>query len=324
MKIRHIGSQMPILVLAVGILICWTVAGNTSEHWDAKASARVNLRRNPSSNGVILSIVPKGHKVRILEKQGLWCRVDVAGEVHGQGWLYAEYLEEILPKAPAAESAMQTVRLEIAAAEQKQGVYPAEPPPAAQPQGEKKFLLATPPSEKASRVGVTSQPSIRNGFRGGKGKSIFVSKEDFAMAGEPVHVPPAQASYGGLKRDAAGINQEASSAGIAPGDATIHQKSLHGGEKKPDEAVQKTPSPVREKAVTDARAAAASMERLAVSREKKGMLNGRESIGPVEMVLKLLAIALSCLVILFLHRANKIATNHYNALMQFQHSLDNR
>ena len=39
------------------------------------------------------------------------------------------------------------------------------------------------------------------------------------------------------------------------------------------------------------------------------------SIGLVELTLKLLLIALSCLAILFLHRANKIATNRYDALM---------
>ena len=129
MKIRYIGPQKSILVLAVGIFICWTVAGNSSEPWDAKASARVNLRRNPSSDGAILSIVPKSHKVRILEKKGLWSKVDVEGDIHGKGWVYAEYLEEILSKAPATESASQSVRVEIASGEPKQGISPAELPP---------------------------------------------------------------------------------------------------------------------------------------------------------------------------------------------------
>ena len=42
-----------------------------------------------------------------------------------------------------------------------------------------------------------------------------------------------------------------------------------------------------------------------------------ESIGLVELTLKLLLITLSCIVILFLHKANKIATNRYDALKQF-------
>lgn len=43
----------------------------------------------------------------------------------------------------------------------------------------------------------------------------------------------------------------------------------------------------------------------------------QESIGLVELTLKLLLITLSCIVILFLHKANKIATNRYDALKQF-------
>ena len=73
MTIRYIGPKKSILVLAVIIIIIWVVAGNAAEKWDAKASARVNLRKNPSSKSIILSIVPKAHKLRIMEKKGAWC-----------------------------------------------------------------------------------------------------------------------------------------------------------------------------------------------------------------------------------------------------------
>ena len=128
MKIRYIGRKKSILVLAVGIIICWALAGNASEQWDAKASARVNLRRNPSSNALILSIVPKAHKLRIMEKKGLWYKVDVEGEIHGKGWVYAEYVEDILPKALETESASETLRdeVEIESGEQEQGLDLAE------------------------------------------------------------------------------------------------------------------------------------------------------------------------------------------------------
>ncbi len=100
MKIRKNGFHMFIFVLAMSVLISWAAAAKTSEKWDATATARVNLRRNPGPNGVILSIVPQGHKVRIIEKKGLWCKVDVEGDIHGKGWVYAEFLAEILPNAP--------------------------------------------------------------------------------------------------------------------------------------------------------------------------------------------------------------------------------
>jgi len=61
------------------------------------------------------------------------------------------------------------------------------------------------------------------------------------------------------------------------------------------------------------------MQRQAVFHAEKAPIYKQGSIGLVELTLKLLLIALSCLVILFLHRANKIATNRYDAaLRQFQ------
>ena len=390
MKTGYISPQKSILGLAVGIFICWTVAGNSSEPWDAKASARVNLRRDPSTDGVILSIVPKGHKVRMLEKKGLWCKVDVEGDIHGKGWVYAEYLEEILPKGPATESASQTVRVEIASGEPKQGLHPAEPPPKARTEGEavKPLKASSPgktptagvmepssarneqqetkidtglqskveffePGESANiaaiqalpkaqtkveetkplnnslfgnvtKTGAQQQLSARNELRDAKNESIALSQVDPPIAREPAHISPAEPAYADLKQDAVGISEKSTSGTIKQGNASFHQKSLYDGEERQDRTVPEIPPPVREKAVTDARAMAASKERPAVSHETKGLINRRESMGPVEIILKLSAIALSGLVILFLHRANKIATNHYDALIQFQHSLDSR
>ena len=98
MRINYIGSQNIRFVVALWMLLCWVFGASAAEKWDAKTTARVNLRRNPSSNGVILSIIPKGYRVRIMEKQGLWSKIDVEGDIHGKGWVYAEYLEEILSK----------------------------------------------------------------------------------------------------------------------------------------------------------------------------------------------------------------------------------
>jgi len=390
MKIRYIGPKKSILGLVAGISICWAVAGNASEQWDARATARVNLRTNPNSNAVILSIVPKGHRVQIMEKKGLWCKVDVEGDIHGKGWVYAEYLEEILPRSPATGSVAQTMKIEIASGEPKQEIHPGEPPPEARTDGEvlkplrsplpgktsiagKNDRLSAPneqretkidtgvqskaeifnPGESAhiaaiqalpeaqteveetkplnnslfgnvSKTGAQQHVSVRNELRDSKNESMALSQVAPPVALEPAHMSSAQPAFADLKQDALEISEKSSSGLFEQGNASLHQKSLPGGEKKRDKAVQEPPSLVREKAVTDARAVAVSIERPAVSHETKGLINRRESMGPVEITLKLLAIALSCLVILFLHRANKIATNHYDALMQFQHSLDAR
>jgi hypothetical protein len=325
-----------------------------------------------------------------MEKQGLWCRVDVEGEIYGKGWVHAEYLEEILLKVPAIESASQTVRIEIASGQRKQGNHPAESPPKSRMEGEAvKPLKAPVPGETSiagkndrlsarneqretkietgaqSKVAISKagesthiaaiqaqpeaqteveetkplntsisgkvlktvaqqQVSARNELQDAKNESNALSKAEPAATGEPVKIPPAQPAYTDLKQDMPGISHKSSSGVIEQGNVSLHQKSLPGREKKQNGAVQETPSLVGEKAVTDARAVAVSIDRSAVSHETKKLINGRESMGPVEIALKLLVIALSCLVILFLHRANKIATNHYNALMQFQHSLDTR
>lgn len=272
MKIRIIGPQKSILILAVGIVICWAVAGNASEQWDAKASVRVNLRRNPSSNAVILGIIPKAHKLRIMEKKGVWCKVDVEGEIHGRGWVYAEYIEEILPKALKTESSSQTVRVEIASGEQKQGIHPSEPPTNARTEGaEVKPLKA-------------------------------LSKVEIPMAGEPVHVPPAQPPYPGFRQDGLGISGKYFSGEIEQGDSSTYQKSLPGEKKKHSGALQGTPLAVSEQSLSDVRAVASSVIISAVSHERKGLINKRESMGPVSIALKLLSIVLSCLVILLLYK----------------------
>ena len=302
MKIRYIGPKKSKLVLAVGIIICWAVAGNASEQWDAKASARVNLRRNPSSNAVILSIVPKAHKLRIMEKKGLWCKVDVEGEIHGKGWVYAEYLEEILPKALKTESSSQTVRVEIASGEQKQGIHPAEPPPNARTEGEEAKPLNASLPVKVSMAGLNEQVSVRNKLRDAKNESNALSQVEIPMAGEPVHVPPAQPPYSGFKQDALGISGKYSSGVIEQGDSSTYQKSLPGEKKKHGGALQGTPPAVSEQSVSDARAVASSVIRSAVSHERKELINKRESMGPVAIALKLLSIVLSCLVILLLYK----------------------
>jgi uncharacterized protein YraI len=338
MKIRYLGPQKSILILAVGIVICWAVAGNASEQWDAKASVRVNLRRNPSSNAVILSIVPKAHKLRIMEKKGVWCKVDVEGEIHGRGWVYAEYIEEILPKTLKTESSSQTVRVEIASGEQKQGIHPSEPPTNARTEGgevkplralskmeipmagepahiapsqvptevrtedEKAKLLNASLSVKGSITGLDEHVSVRNKLRDAKNESNALSKVEIPMAGEPVHVPPAQPPYSGFKQDALGISGKYFSGVIEQGDSSTYQKSLPGEKKKHGGALQGTPPAVSEQSLSDVRAVASSVIISAVSRERKGLINKRESMRPVSIALKLLSIVLSCLVILLLYK----------------------
>jgi len=386
MKTRYIDPPKSIFILLVGALICWAAVGNSSEQWDAKATARVNLRRNPGSNGVILSIIPQGHKVRIIEKKGLWCKVDVEGEIHGRGWVYGKYLEEIIPEVPEADSAVPTVKVEIAAGKQEQGVHPAEPAPKGRTEGEKGNLRNTPspgsvsridatvessvragfrdennetsdlsqaeisaaqepaqftppqasprdrtqaekqkplqtlPPEKASQAGVTEQPSIRNEFGGGKDESIAVLKGDVPVVGEPVHSLSTQPPQSGIKSDAPVAIEKSSSEVPIQEDLISYFKKLRDKKKEPGK--KKEPATAGQQKLVGVKERTASispgvtenvMPRQAVSHERKGPKYKQKSIGLVELTLKLMSIALSCLVILFLHRANKVAMNRYNA-----------
>jgi hypothetical protein len=320
-----------------------------------------------------------------MEKQGLWCKVNPEGEIHGKGWVHSEYLEAILPKPPATGPTAQTVRVEIPSGEPKQGLLLGESAPKTRTDGKAVKPLRTALPANASVVGKNAQSSVRNEQRETKIDTGVRAKVDISEQGESDHIAaiqalpesqtqieetkplnaslsdnlsmdgarqqvsarnqlrdtknesivlsqvdpplarePVQPAVADLKQDAPGISKKLSSGIIEQGNAAPHQKDLPGGEKKQDGAVPETSFPVKEKTVTDVRAVAAHIERPDVSRDTIERINGRQPMGPVEITLKLLAIALSCLVILFLYRANKIASNHYDALLQFQHSLEAR
>jgi hypothetical protein len=338
MKISYTDPKKFILVLAVSIIIVWVVTGNASEKWDAKASVRVNLRRYPNPNSVILSIVPKTHKLRIMEKKGAWWKVDVEGKIHGKGWVYAEYIEEILPAVLKTESSSQTVRVEIASREQKQGIHPSELPANARTKGaevkpftnlskmeipmigepahiapsqvttevrtvdEKTKPLKTILPVKVSMVSLNKQVSARNKLQDAKNESNVLSKVEIPTAGETGHVPPFQPLYSDFKQEALGISGKYFSGVIEQGDSSTYQKSLNGENKKHGGALQGTPHAVNEQSVSDVRILASSAIRSVVSHERKGLINKRELMGPVVIALKFLSIMLSCLVILLLYK----------------------
>jgi uncharacterized protein YraI len=305
MKIRYIGPSKSILVLVAGIVIFWTVAANAYEQWEAKASARVNLRRTPSLSGEILSIIPNGHKVRIMEKKGLWCKVDVEGEIKGKGWVHAKYLERILPKALKTESSTQIVRVEIASGEQKQGIHPVEPPSKSRTEVEKVKPLRTPLPGKTPTTGVKGQFSSRNELQGAENESIALSQLEIPLAVNPVHMPPAQPPYSGIMQDAPETNGKDSSGLIEQGDSTDYQNNIPGEKKKHGGVAPEIVPTVSGQLVSDSHAMASSARRSAVSHKTKGLIFKRRSIGPVEIALKLLSIVLYCLVVLLLYKGNE-------------------
>ena len=390
MRIKYLGSQKFILVLALWMLLCWVFGASAAEKWDAKTTARVNLRRNPSSNGVILSIVPKGHRVRIIEKQGLWCKIDVEGDIHGKGWVYAEYLEKILSKVPEADTNSQSAAAKMPLGERIERIHPANPPSSVRNPAEKQTQLHTPPPEKASRVGVESRSTTDDEFPAGKNesgtlsrvknptagdpphtapaqaspevrteeeeekpltatksekvpmtgnkqhpstqtelqdmqpKSTLISHMERPIIGKPIHVAPVQPPQFGIKRQPPEVIKKAFSEVPIQGNSIARPTDLPVEKKEPVTAGQSIPLELKERAVANTIAVEETAKQgIGVSYKRRSIAD-QESMGLVEIVLKLMSISLTALVILYLHRANKIAASHHEALMQCQNRLNTR
>lgn len=184
MKTRYIWRRKSILVLVTGAIICWTAAGICFEQWDAKASARVNLRETPGLRGEILGIISNGHKVRIIEKKGRWCKVDVDGEINGTGWVYAQYLERIPPKVPQTESFTHSVGMEIESEEQKQEVKPVVP--VFMPPAQSSYAVLKPDALQISRIG----PSEETGQKDSTSNQKRIPGEKEKQGGAAQGVPP--------------------------------------------------------------------------------------------------------------------------------------
>ena len=302
MKIRYVDPIKSILALALGIIICWTATGNALEQGEAKATARVNLRRIPSLSGEILGIIPHGHNVTILQKKGLWCQVDVEGKINGQGWVYARYLERILPKSLETESFTQPVRDEIAAGEQNQGFHPIEPPPKSRTE-----VAAVKPSKRPlpSKTLITSvkgSSSARNELQDTQNEPIALSQLKIFMPVEPASMPAAQPPNSGFKQDAPEISGIDSSELIEQEDSATFEKRIPDAKNKHGGAAQETVSTVSEQPMSAPHAIKSSAIRSSVSHETKELTFKQRTIGPVAIALKLLSIVLYCFVALLLFK----------------------
>ncbi|MGD1973701.1 MAG: SH3 domain-containing protein, partial [Desulfobacterales bacterium] len=380
-----IGSQNIRFLVAFWMLLCWVFGAGAAEKWDAKTTARVNLRRNPSSNGVILSIVPKGHRVRIIEKQGLWSKIDVEGDIHGKGWVYAEYLSEILSKVPVAEINLQTVAVEMPSGEPIERIHSSNPSPNVQISDKEQTFMHTIPPDKALRNDVSAQPSMIEEIPTGEDKSEEQSRLKITTVGEPpqivpvqaspgiqtedekekpivtiksekipitdskrhlstqnelqdmrpnstavpplersivgkaVHVAPMQSPQAGIDSHPPGVIQTASSGIPNHGNSTGRHTDIPVEKKEPVTAGQALPLELKKRVVPNRPAFEESaMQRMTVSQKRKGPTANQESMGLVELALKLTSIILTGIVVIYLHRANRIAARHYESLMQFQ------
>jgi uncharacterized protein YraI len=388
MRIRYIGIRIVKPVVALGLFLCWVSGAIAADKWDTETTARVNLRKLPSPNGIILSIVPKGHKVKILEKKGLWRKVDVEGDIHGKGWVYADYLEKISTKLLFAETNSQTATVELVAEEPIVGTAPADTSANIRTQDDMLKPSDSPPTENTDRVeakvrslqknetpssadesvnpleakkpvideslqsilsdaspqlrmtdekektltgtkshnvlvtGQKQHATTREELQAVQNESDALKRMQISNYGKPIHRDPLQSPPSGISSQTGEVVEKDFSA-VSPEEPSFPRVKDIAGQKKQSATPEEQGSLRINKRTTTSRPGIeeTAKHRIAVSLDEKRTTSGRKSMGLIELALKLTAIVLTGLVVVFLHRANKIASIQYNALVQSQHSL---
>jgi hypothetical protein len=272
-----------------------------------------------------------------MEKQGLWRKIDVEGDTHGKGWVYSEYLEEIWLKVNDASTQPSMIE-EIPSAgdrseDQSRLKIPTvgEPPqpasfqasPEIRTEDETEKPIGTIKSEKVPMTGSKHHLSTQNELQDMQPKTTAVPPMERSIVGKAVHVAPGQPPRTSINSHPPGVVKTASSMIPNQGTSIVRPTDLPVDKKKPVTTQPLQPLEAKEKAVPNRPAVEESaMQRMTASKKSKGPTANQESMGLFELALKLTSIILTGLVVLYLHRANRIAASHYEALMQFQNRQD--
>jgi hypothetical protein len=215
-------------------------------------------------------------------------------------------------------------RVKIPTAGEPPHTAPAQVSPEVRTEDEKEMPLGTTKSEKIPMTGNKQHPSTQTELQNMQPKSTLVSHMERPIIGNPIHVAPVQPPQFGIKRQPPEVIKKAFSEVPIQGNSIARPTDIPVEKKEPATAEQSIPLGLKERAVSNTPAVEETAKReIGVSYKRRSIAN-QESMGLVELVLKLMSIALTALVILFLHRANKIAASHHEALMQYQNRLNTR
>jgi hypothetical protein len=86
MKKRQNPRTKSALILTFCLLFCWTAVGNTDDD--------IQIRKYPSSDGLVLDTISRDQKVKIVEEFGPWRYIVVEGSPYGGGWVHFKDLEK--------------------------------------------------------------------------------------------------------------------------------------------------------------------------------------------------------------------------------------
>ncbi|MCF8128892.1 MAG: hypothetical protein K9N10_10290 [Deltaproteobacteria bacterium] len=111
MKKRQNPRTKSALILTFCLLFCWTAVGNTDDD--------IQIRKYPSSDGLVLDTISRGQKVKIVEEFGQWRYIVVEGSPYGGGWVHFQDLEK-----EASRSQERDVSSKLAKSEEKKPPSP--------------------------------------------------------------------------------------------------------------------------------------------------------------------------------------------------------
>jgi len=81
------------------LFICWPVTGICLDLLNGEVTANVKLKRTPDLEGKVITVLDKGDRVVIQEKDGEWFRVALETEEYGyRGWVYGGYVKQLPPQ----------------------------------------------------------------------------------------------------------------------------------------------------------------------------------------------------------------------------------
>jgi uncharacterized protein YgiM (DUF1202 family) len=292
-------------ILVVSMILCLAATGIAIEQWDAETSARVNLRKKPDLSGQILDTIPIGHKVRMLQRKGLWWKVEVGGQNNGRGWVYARYLERLKPEAMKSKPTTRSVGRDSGSEDHKQKSPPAEPVP-----GYRSEEKAMEPSEMLQpAVALTSrgrdQAAAQQDLSGAKNETMARTSMATLMNARPVRVRPDRKPYYRFKEEMSEISGKVLSGTDEEDIPATVRKTLPGEKKIHDEAGRKTVPAVSKHPLPKPPVLVPPVIKSSVYPDTKGPALKQRTIGPFALALKLVSIVLYGIIILLLYQRGR-------------------
>jgi uncharacterized protein YraI len=75
--------------LLLSLMTVTLFAGSASAAWKARTTTELNMRSGPSTRYGVVDVIPYGHRVKVYNCNGSWCKVKFRGH---RGWASRSYL----------------------------------------------------------------------------------------------------------------------------------------------------------------------------------------------------------------------------------------